>query len=36
MHGTIAVGSFKDAVPEHIVRLVFEQDEMWIQRPLLW
>jgi hypothetical protein len=34
--GTIAVGSFKDAVPEHMLRLVFEEDELWMQQPLLW
>ncbi len=36
LSGRIAVSSFQDAVPEHMVRLVFERGEIWVQRPLLW
>lgn len=34
--GRIAVSSFGESVPEHLLRLLFENGEIWVQRPLLW
>jgi hypothetical protein len=34
--GRFEVGSFADFVPENLVRLVFDGDEVLVQRPLLW
>ena len=34
--GRVALGSFKDAVPEHLLRVVFEGGNVWMQQPLLW
>ncbi len=34
--GVIALSSFKDAVPEHMLRLVFEDGAVLMQQPLLW
>ena len=36
LSGHVEVGSFGDFAPEHLVRLVFEDGEVWMQRPLLW
>ena len=34
--GRLTIGSFKEAMPEHMLRLVFEDGAAWVQRPLLW
>lgn len=34
--GRITIGSFKEAMPEHMLRLLFEDGAVWVQRPLLW
>jgi hypothetical protein len=34
--GRVSLASFREAVPEHLLRLVFEGGEAWVQRPLLW
>lgn len=34
--GVFEVGSFADFVPENLVRLVFDQGDVQVQRPLLW
>ena len=34
--GFVDVSSFGDVAPEHLVRLVFEDGEAWVQHPLLW
>jgi len=34
--GRLTLGSFKEAMPEHMLRLVFEDGAVWVQRPLLW
>jgi hypothetical protein len=36
VRGRVALGSFKDAVPEHLLRVVFEDGKVWMQQPLLW
>ncbi len=36
LEGRFEVGSFADFVPENLVRLVMEDGEVLIQRPLLW
>jgi hypothetical protein len=36
LRGGFEVGSFADFVPENLVRLVFEEGEIWVQNPLLW
>jgi hypothetical protein len=34
--GRITLDSFKEAMPEHMLRFVFERGEVWVQRPVLW
>lgn len=36
LDGRLRLGSFSEAMPEHMLRFVFEQGEIWVQRPLLW
>jgi hypothetical protein len=36
LSGRIALASFREAVPEHLLRIVFERGEAQVQRPLLW
>ncbi|OGT96673.1 MAG: hypothetical protein A3I79_04760 [Gemmatimonadetes bacterium RIFCSPLOWO2_02_FULL_71_11] len=36
LDGRIDVGSFAGEAPEHYVRFVFENGNVWIQRPVLW
>lgn len=34
--GRIALSSFGESVPEHLLRILLENGEIWVQRPLLW
>ena len=36
LEGRIDVGSFAGEAPEHYARFVFENGNVWIQRPVLW
>jgi hypothetical protein len=36
LFGRVDVSSFGDALPEHMVRFLFETGEVWVQHPLLW
>lgn len=36
LEGAVEVSSFGDVAPEHLVRIVFERGEAWVQHPLLW
>jgi hypothetical protein len=36
MEGSFDLGSFTDFVPEHLLRFVIEEGEIWVQHPLLW
>ncbi len=36
VQGRVALGSFKDAVPEYLLRVIFEDGKVWMQQPLLW
>lgn len=34
--GRITLDSFKEAMPEHMLQILFEQGELWVRRPVLW
>ncbi len=36
LNGRLALGSFKEAMPENMLRFLFEHGEIWVQRPMLW
>ena len=36
LEGVISLRSFKDAVPEHMLRIVFEKGAVLMQQPMLW
>jgi len=36
LKGRLTLGSFKEAMPEHMLRLVFESGKVWVERPILW
>ena len=36
LFGRIDVSSFGDSLPEHLVRILIDTGEVWVQHPLLW
>jgi len=36
LFGRVDVSSFGDSLPEHLVRILIDTGEVWVQHPLLW